>query len=114
MNWQVTNQYVLMRRGAIGQIRRGRHAFVAEIRSMSHLLGQTVGRTFQASCDAALGDPRCGVDLQDPAYRGTGIVIDSLRDRAGFFSVHSHGPLDPMPDGGPRCWPTTAATVSRS
>ena len=82
VNWDNPAQRVLMRRGAIGQIRRGRHAFVAEIRSMSHILGQTVGRTFQASCDAALGDARCGVDLEDPAYLGSGAVIDSLRDRA--------------------------------
>lgn len=82
VNWQAPSQRVLMRRGAIGQIRRGRHAFVAEIRSMSHILGQTVGRVFQASCDAALGDARCSVDLEDPAYRGTGTVIDGLRDRA--------------------------------
>ncbi len=82
VNWANPAQRVLMRRGGIGQIRRGRHAFVAEIRSMSHILGQTVGRSFQASCDAALGDARCGVDLEDPAYRGTGTVIDGLRDRA--------------------------------
>jgi uncharacterized phage protein (TIGR02218 family) len=82
VNWANPTQRVLMRRGAIGQIRRGRHAFVAEIRSMSHVLGQTVGRTFQASCDAALGDARCGVDLEDPTYRGIGSVIDRLRDRA--------------------------------
>ncbi|MGR3420835.1 MAG: DUF2163 domain-containing protein [Paracoccus sp. (in: a-proteobacteria)] len=82
VNWASPAQRILMRRGAIGQIRRGRHSFVAEIRSMSHLLGQTVGRVFQASCDAALGDARCGVDLEDPAYRGTGSVIDRLRDRA--------------------------------
>lgn len=84
--WRVNRespaQRILMRRGAIGQIRRGRHAFVAEIRSMSHLLGQTVGRSFQASCDAALGDTRCGIDLEDPAFRGIGTVIDRLRDRA--------------------------------
>ncbi|MBC9248317.1 DUF2163 domain-containing protein [Paracoccus sp. 11-3] len=82
VNWQSPGQRVLMRRGAIGQIRRGRHAFVAEIRSMSHILGQTVGRIFQASCDAALGDARCGVDLADPAFRGVGTVIDGMRDRA--------------------------------
>ncbi len=82
VNWASPTQRVLMRRGAIGQIRRGRHAFVAEIRSMSHILGQTVGRTFQASCDAALGDARCGVDLEDPAFRSTSTVIENLRDRA--------------------------------
>src|SRR5690606_29352710 len=66
----------------IGQIRRGRLAFVAEVRSLAHVLGQTVGRTFQATCDAALGDGRCGADLDASAFRGTGVVIDLLRDRA--------------------------------
>jgi hypothetical protein len=76
------SQRVLMRRGAIGQIRRGRLAFVVEIRSLAHVLGQTVGRTFQATCDAALGDARCGMDLEDPVFKGICTVIDLLRDRA--------------------------------
>jgi uncharacterized phage protein (TIGR02218 family) len=83
VNWADTSQRVLMRRGAVGQIRRGRMAFVAEVRSLAHVLGQTVGRTFQAGCDAELGDARCGVDLENPAYKGNGAVIDLLRDR-GF------------------------------
>jgi len=82
VNWSATSQRLLMRRGAIGQIRRGRLAFVAEVRSLAHVLGQTVGRTFQASCDAALGDARCGVNLDAPAFKGTGAIIDLLRDRA--------------------------------
>ncbi|MEX0310417.1 MAG: DUF2163 domain-containing protein [Tateyamaria sp.] len=81
-NWANTSQRVLMRWGAIGQIRRGRLAFVAEVRSLAHVLGQTVGRTFQATCDAALGDARCGVDLEGSTFKGTGGVIDLLRDRA--------------------------------
>jgi uncharacterized phage protein (TIGR02218 family) len=56
-------------------------AFVAEVRSLAHVLNQTVGRTFQANCDAALGDARCGVNLEAPAFRGTGAVIEVLRDR---------------------------------
>jgi len=82
VNWADTIQRVLMRRGAVGQIRRGRMAFVAEVRSLAHVLGQTVGRTFQAGCDAALGDTRCGVNLDAAEYRGNGAVIDLLRDRA--------------------------------
>lgn len=82
VNWAATSQRLLMRRGAIGQIRRGRLAFVAEVRSLAHVLGQTVGRTFQASCDAALGDTRWGVNLEAPAFKGTGAIIDLLRDRA--------------------------------
>jgi uncharacterized phage protein (TIGR02218 family) len=81
VNWQDASQRVLLRRGAIGQIRRGRLAFVAEVRSLAHVLGQTVGRTFQATCDAQLGDARCGVDLEDPSYRGNGTVTATLRDR---------------------------------
>ncbi len=102
VNWAATSQRVLLRRGAIGQIRRGRLAFVAEVRSLAHVLGQTVGRTFQASCDAALGDARCGVNIDAPALKGTGAVIDLLRDRAftasglgGFTSGwFSFGTLD--------------------
>jgi uncharacterized phage protein (TIGR02218 family) len=82
VNWQDPAERVILRRGAIGQIRRGRLAFVAEMRSLAHLLGQTIGRTYQATCDAVLGDARCGVDLEDPSFRGTGTVVDTLRDRA--------------------------------
>jgi uncharacterized phage protein (TIGR02218 family) len=91
VNWADTGQRVLMRRGAIGQIRRGRLAFVAEVRSLAHILGQTVGRTFQASCDTALGDARCGVNTDAPAFKGTGAVIDVLRDRA--FTASGLGPF---------------------
>ncbi|PRY23538.1 putative phage protein (TIGR02218 family) [Aliiruegeria haliotis] len=82
VNWANTSQRVLMRRGAIGQIRRGRLAFVAEVRSLAHLLGQNVGRSFQATCDAVVGDSRCGVDLDDPAYRSAGVVTGISLDRA--------------------------------
>ncbi len=82
VNWQDPSQRVLLRRGAIGQIRRGRLAFVAEMRSQAHVLGQTVGRMFQATCDAELGDGRCRVNLDAPAFKGGGAVIDLLRDRA--------------------------------
>jgi len=82
VNWADTAQRVLLRRGAVGDIRRGRVAFVAEMRSLSHLLAQTVGRTYQAACDATLGDARCDVDLEDSAFRGSGTVAAVLRDRA--------------------------------
>ncbi len=86
VNWADTSQRVLLRRGAVGQIRRGRMAFVAEVRSLAHVLGQTVGRTFQAGCDAALGDARCGIDMENAIYKGTGVVTDLLRDRAFMAS----------------------------
>lgn len=82
VNWADTASRALLRRGAIGQVRRGRLHFVAEMRSLAHVLGQTIGRTFQASCDAALGDARCGVDLNGPTNKGTGVVVTLAGDRA--------------------------------
>ena len=82
VNWAAPEQRVLLRRGAVGEIRRGRVAFVAEMRSLAHQLGQTVGRVFQGACDARLGDARCGVDLDDPAYRASASVSAVQRARA--------------------------------
>jgi len=52
------------------------------VRSLAHVLGQTVGRTFQAGCDAALGDARCKIDLENTVYKGAGVITELLRDRA--------------------------------
>ena len=82
VNWAAPAQRVLLRRGAVGEIRRGRVAFVAEMRSLAHQLGQTVGRVFQGACDARLGDARCGVELDDPAYRASASVSAVQRARA--------------------------------
>lgn len=81
VNWQDTAERLLMRRGSLGQVRRGRTMFVAEVRSMAHVLNQTVGRTYQGTCDAALGDGRCKVNLDAAAYKGTGAVVSLLPAR---------------------------------
>ena len=83
VNWADTASRALLRRGAIGQVRRGRLHFVAEMRSLAHVLGQTIGRTFQAGCDAALGDARCSVDLNAAAFKASGSVVSLSGDR-GF------------------------------
>jgi uncharacterized phage protein (TIGR02218 family) len=82
VNWQVPGQRVLLRRGNVGQVRRGRIIFVAEVRSMAHVLNQPVGRIYQSTCDARLGDARCQVDLEDAAFRGSGEIISVVRKRA--------------------------------
>jgi uncharacterized phage protein (TIGR02218 family) len=85
VNWEDVVQRVLMRRGNLGQIRRGKQVFVAEVRSMTHLLNQPVGRTYQYYCDAELGDARCGVNLAAPSYSGSGSVTAAS-------DVHDRGP----------------------
>lgn len=81
VNWQDVAQRFLRRRGTLGQIRRGRVAFVAEVRSMAHPLNQPVGRTYMATCDAVLGDARCGVNLESTAFKGAGEITEALAGR---------------------------------
>lgn len=81
VNWEDVAQRVLMRRGNLGQIRRGKQVFVAEVRSMTHFLNQPVGRTYQYYCDAELGDVRCGVNLAAPSYSGSGSAATVSGDR---------------------------------
>jgi uncharacterized phage protein (TIGR02218 family) len=75
VNWADTEQRVLMRSGSLGEVRRSGAAFTAEIRGLAHYLQQPKGRLYQSACDADLGDARCGVNLDDPAFRGTGTVL---------------------------------------
>jgi NlpC/P60 family putative phage cell wall peptidase len=82
VNWENVAQRVLMRRGNLGQIRRGKQVFVAEVRSMTHFLNQPVGRTYQYYCDAELGDARCGVNLAAPSYSASGSVAAVSGDRS--------------------------------
>jgi uncharacterized phage protein (TIGR02218 family) len=81
VNWADTAQRVLMRAGSLGEVRRSGSAFTAEVRGLAHYLQQPKGRLFQSGCDADLGDARCGVDLDDSAFRDTGTVIAAASNR---------------------------------
>ena len=56
---------------------------------MAHYLQQPTGRLFQFTCDADLGDARCGVNLEESAYRGVGEILAVLSPRA--FEVSGLG-----------------------
>ncbi len=100
VNWTETDQRILIMTGSIGEVRRSETAFTAELRSLSHYLDQKQGRTYQFACDATLGDTRCSVDLEDPAYKGTGTVtaastayLFSASGLDGFAEVWFNGGL---------------------
>ena len=88
VNWQQPAQRILMRSGSLGEVRRTEQSFVAEVRGLSHYLQQVQGRLYQYACDADLGDTRCGIDLSDASYRGSGVVSAVINERrfnvAGF------------------------------
>lgn len=81
VNWQATDQRVLMRKGNLGEISRGPNGFTAEVRGLSHRLNQPTGRLYQYACDAGLGDARCGVSLSDSTFTGTASVVSVTENR---------------------------------
>ncbi|MDI4665265.1 DUF2163 domain-containing protein [Xanthobacter autotrophicus] len=74
VNWQDAGQHLLLRRGTIGEVRLQDGVFTAEIRSLSDGLNQARGRLLSATCDADLGDARCGVDLTLPDHAASATV----------------------------------------
>ena len=62
---------VILRRGWIGQITLREGVYVAELRGLTDKLQQTIGRVFGRDCDADLGDTRCGVRLDPPAWQAS-------------------------------------------
>jgi uncharacterized phage protein (TIGR02218 family) len=83
VNWQDLSRRVLMRTGSIGEVSRGATHFKAEVRGLAHELNQPKGRIIQFACDADLGDQRCTIDLDVPAFRGTGAVT-AVADQRNF------------------------------
>jgi len=75
VNWTDTSQRILMRVGSLGQVKRSGLAFTGEVRGLAHYLQQTKGRLYQYTCDADLGDARCGIALGSATYTGHGAVL---------------------------------------
>jgi uncharacterized phage protein (TIGR02218 family) len=86
-NWQEPEQRVLMRYGNLGEVSRSRHHFKAEIRGLAHELQQPKGRIVQFGCDADLGDHRCTVDLDLPAYRSDDGVVAGIGASPRLFAA---------------------------
>lgn len=114
VNWAEVSQRALLRTDTIGEIVREDGVFRAELRSAQQGLNATHGRVYQGLCDAMLGDARCGVNLDDPAFRGfatvTGIndpyrvCVTGLEEfDAGWFgfgaAVWTDGRRDGLRDG---------------
>ena len=67
----LTMGHLWLRGGTLGNIKTGRHNFIAELRGMTQPLQQTVGRVYTPACDADLGDTRCGVVLGNFTVTGS-------------------------------------------
>ena len=74
VDWASPDDRVLILSGTVGEVSRGPTAFTAEVRGLADRLNQPRGRVYQRSCDALLGDARCGIDAGAAAIRGAGTV----------------------------------------
>ena len=74
VDWTAPENRVLMRSGSLGEVKRSKTAFVAEVRGLAHYLQQPSGRLFQYSCDADVGDQRCKVNINQATFKGTGTI----------------------------------------
>jgi uncharacterized phage protein (TIGR02218 family) len=94
VDWTDPDARALLWTGFLGEITRGETGFEAELRSRQAVLERGIGRVFQRRCDAALGDARCGIDLDQPAFRGSGTVsavIDARAFRAAGLALFADG-----------------------
>lgn len=94
VNWASPADRVLLRSGTLGEIRRQDGAFHAEVRGPMQALQTVRGRVVTTTCDADLGDARCGVALSALAMTATVLAVDGpevrvdglSETRAGWFS----------------------------
>lgn len=82
VDWAAPDERVHLFAGHIGEVRRGALAFEAELRGLQAALNVPVGRVFSRFCDADLGDVRCGVDSDAPAFCGEGVITEVLGTHA--------------------------------
>ena len=78
VNWLSPDERILDRVLTIGEITEEDGAFRAELRALAADMDETRGRRISRSCDADLGDTRCGVDLDTPEFSAEGTVTSVL------------------------------------
>jgi uncharacterized phage protein (TIGR02218 family) len=90
VNWAAPEARVLMRSGTLGEVKRGKTAFEAEVRGLAQALNLPVGRVFGHGCDAVLGDARCTVAIT-PVAATVAAVTDNRRFTASGLSAFASG-----------------------
>lgn len=74
VDWVAPEHRVRIWSGRLSEVSRQGQAFSAELVSLKADFERMIGRVYSRSCDAALGDTRCGVDLDDPVLIEAGAI----------------------------------------
>jgi len=72
VRWDDVAQRDLKFAGTLGEITRAKGSFQAELRGLTESLNQPQGRSYLTQCSAVLGDARCTMRTDDPAYQFSG------------------------------------------
>jgi len=75
VNWRAPEQHAVLRSATVGKIVLQDGRFVVELEGLGAKLDRRSGRTFRKSCDAELGDARCGFELGAAGFSGAGAVV---------------------------------------
>jgi uncharacterized phage protein (TIGR02218 family) len=75
VNWAQPEQFALLRTATFGTISRADGRFRVELEGLAAALDRSKGRVYRKTCDAELGDGRCGFDVEQSGYLGIGEVI---------------------------------------
>ncbi len=92
VNWADVAQRELRFRGALGEIRRGAGAFHAELRGLAEALNRPLGRLYQTTCGAILGDSACRFDTSAP---GVSAQLACGRTDGGIFRFDGLAAFEP-------------------
>jgi uncharacterized phage protein (TIGR02218 family) len=114
VDWQAPEHRVRIWSGRLSEVMRQGARFAAELVSLKADLERPVGRVYARNCDADVGDARCGVDLDDPAFRGGGFATEALGPKLMRVSGVA-GFDDGWFEGGVLMWSSgaNAGTVAR-
>jgi uncharacterized phage protein (TIGR02218 family) len=86
VQWAEPANRVIQFRGSIGEISRANGAFTAELRGLAEALNVPMGRVYQKTCPAVLGDAECAVDLSGPEFSVNATVASVGDGRLFHFS----------------------------
>ena len=91
VNWQAPDDgQIVPLTGNIGEIRRTAEGqYRTELRGLAQRLTQNIVRTYGSSCDAELGDTRCGIDIDALTITGTVTSVGSNRQFAASLAYGS-------------------------
>jgi uncharacterized phage protein (TIGR02218 family) len=82
IDWQEPNLSVPLWSGFVQTIVCHGSRFELNIQTLEPAMSQMVGRLYARTCDASLGDRRCGVDLTAKAYGASTTILTVPNDRA--------------------------------